>query len=244
MQKIPPNKREELLKEARAEIAQVAKGLRINFKIPDDRDTDLVNVEFDGEDSAVFTRLLDDRFGIAPLAITNIHANRPYRGVVTDSGKVGFGLYLDIGLRDPRKTDALLSLNTLRGQTADGEKKSIKELIKKYCLHDYVPLHVRVINVDRDNERIWVELLDHQIERLRHYVSSPLKRMILTAASRPDMNRIVKESGIAHTIASITLMSLAAYEITWKLGTDLDIVAARVKPLCARYDVKFCAPQP
>lgn len=242
MQKLLQEKRTELVTEFQSELIQLTKGLDVNFNIQKDLYPDLITIDFVGDDSPLFLTLLRNRYGIAPLTIENVKKNQIITGVVIDSGRVGFGLFLDIGLRKIRQIDGLLSLKTLRAQLADGERCPLKTIIRKYCLEDYIPLNIRVVNIDDETNRIKVELSDNQIENLIKIPSNPLKRLFLTKVSKKDVNQIIKGSKTASKIASVNRLNLASYELVCKLGINISQVVHQLKIASTTCNAKVIAP--
>ncbi|MEM2897644.1 MAG: DUF2110 family protein [Candidatus Bathyarchaeia archaeon] len=242
MEKIPNRKRKECLSIIKSEISSLISGLNVTFYIYENESDDLVVLDLVGEDVSLFSRVLAKRFGIAPMKFCKIEKNHIYKGIITDSGKVGFGLYVDIGLRSPKRIDALLTLNTLRAQLADGEKKSLREIIRDFCLKDFVPLQVRITKIDHEEKKIWGELSDRQVECIKESFYDPLRKIIFTELSNKDLKRMLDETRIKDDVASISPLSLFSYKVELKIGVTRFNIISRLDAYCKRFQIGICSP--
>ncbi|WP_455364980.1 DUF2110 family protein [[Eubacterium] cellulosolvens] len=168
--------------------------------------------------------------------------NHYYKGIIVESGRVGYGLYIDIGLRRPKRIDALLPLNTLRVQVADGKKDSLLEIINRYGLHDYIPLQIRVMGLDYEKSRIWVELSDAQIRDLKSVVSNPLQRIFLVQASKREVEQIIRKAKIDNAIVTVRTLGIFAYAIILKLGFKAVSILRKINPLLKQYQIQAYIP--
>lgn len=242
IEKILSGKRDEALQQAQNEISSLAKDLKVDYQILQNMKDDLLHLNLEGDDSNIFFTLLEKRYEIAPSTIFQLRKNHYYKGIIVESGRVGYGLYLDIGLRQPKRIDALLPLNTLRVQVADGKKGPLREIINRYCFHDYIPLHIRVMDLDYEKSRIWVELSEDQITDLKSVVSNPLQRIFVVQASKREVEQIIRKAKIDNAIVTVRSLGIFAYAIILKLGVKAASILRKIDPLLKQYKIQAYIP--
>ena len=121
-----------------------------------------LDVKAAGEDAEAFLNVLRNRFGTIPVQSSKIEKWDLAKGSVVGSGKVGFGVYVDLGIFEPIARDSLYPLHRMRAQLADGVTKPCREIIEENGLVDDFPLETRVIDIQ--GEKISVELSDRTRE--------------------------------------------------------------------------------
>lgn len=104
-------------------------------------------VEFEGEDEEMLYNYLATTYRVGhPLSDLALSV---YTGRLVDVGKVGFGLYCDIG----SDTDVLIPLHALR--EAFGGTSSTRDYIAHYGLVEGLCIDVELTKVEVGTERIW-----------------------------------------------------------------------------------------
>src|SRR5436309_10631761 len=104
-----------------------------------------------GEDADAFLNLLKHEHGEAPVSRANLEKWDVVRGFVAGAGRIGYGVYIDIGIQNPRPKDALYPLHRMRAQLADGEPKSAREILDEHALVDFVRLNMIVTGLEVEN---------------------------------------------------------------------------------------------
>jgi hypothetical protein len=125
--------------------------LEVQFNILGKTFENWIQVEVIGSDVPVVTRYLDLKFGLAPISLENLNLFNEIRGKIVDAGRVGYGLYVDVGVSSPRHIDVLLPLHVLRSQLADGKKLSVTNIVEAFALYDNRPLTIQVTPLDKSN---------------------------------------------------------------------------------------------
>ena len=104
-------------------------------------------IEFEGEDEEVMYNYLATTYRVGhPLSELTLSV---YTGKLVDVGKVGFGLYCDIG----SDTDALIPLHALR--EAFGDQWSARDYIAHYGLVEGLCIDIELTKVEVGTERVW-----------------------------------------------------------------------------------------
>src|SRR5438132_5389013 len=137
-------------------LSREAQGLRVYWEIAAPQQW--LQVRARGEDAETFLNLLKEKFGEAPVLRSKVERWDVRRGFITGSGRVGFGVYVDIGILQPTRKDALYPLHRMRAQLSDGALKSSGEILQEHGLLDYFP--VDVIVTHSHGENVTVELAD------------------------------------------------------------------------------------
>jgi hypothetical protein len=178
-----------------------------------------VQIGITGSDLRVATHYLDKRFGIAK-EFSSLQLPVVLRGKIVDSGKVGYGLYVDVGFFSQEPIDVLIPLHRLRSHLVDGKKMSIKEIINLFCLHDNLPFIVRLINADKKRNHVWAEPADEQINRFRKWSTTHSDRVIVLGAHLEQIQHAISASNLQRDVVKIDELGFLEHSLLCKLGTD------------------------
>lgn len=179
-----------------------------------------------GEDADAFLNLLREDMGEAPVSRRNLEKWDIVKGFVAGAGRIGYGVYLDIGIREPNPKDALLPLHRMRAQIADGQTLSAREILDKNALADYVPLKVSVTEFDGEN--ISVELEDETRERIVSWKKYPFDRVLVVGADKSQVENSIRASGLQGDIIEVESLALFVQCLVCKIGTDAPGVIAKI----------------
>ena len=179
-----------------------------------------------GEDADAFLNLLRQEQGEAPVSRSNLEKWDAVRGFVAGAGRIGYGVYVDIGIQDPRPKDALYPLHRMRAQLADGEAKSAREILDVNALVDYVPLRMTVTELEGEN--ISVEMNDEARDSIVSWRKYPFDRVIVVGADKAQAENAVKASGLQSDIVRVESLSLFVQSLVCKIGTDAPGVIAKI----------------
>lgn len=201
-----------------------AGGLRVEWEFSTRRGW--LEVGASGEDAEAFLNLLMERFGRALVDGSKVEKWDLVRGSVIGAGRVGFGVYVDLGVFEPVARDGLYPLHRMRAQLADGVSKSCRVIIEENGLMDGFPVKVRVTGVER--ERVSLELSDETRELFLAWWRLPFDRVVAVGASREEVVSVVRAAGLQYDVIGIEPMSLFSQCLVCKMGTDAPGVIARV----------------
>ncbi len=179
-----------------------------------------------GEDADAFLNLVKQEYGEAPVSRSNLEKWDSVNGFVTGAGRIGYGVYIDIGIREPAPKDALYPLHRMRAQLADGEAKSSREIIDANALVDYMPL--KMIVTELEGENISVELNDEARDRLVSWRKYPFDRVIAVGADKTLAENAVRVSGLQSDIVKVESLSLFVQSLLCKIGTDAPGVITKI----------------
>lgn len=211
-------------------LASIASGLEIDFEIAGKSDRGWIQVEISGADTVVTANYLSQKFGSAPVSIENVHAPATTRGKVVDSGKIGYGIYVDVGVTSPEPIDALIPLHKMRGQLVEGRKLSIHQMIERFCLHDNLPLEIRLIRVDSNKGEIEAEFSEKQLTAFKRWLSLGFDRVIVLGATHDRVRHAIQRSGVSRYIVKLDQLGLLEHSLTCTLGTDAPGIIVKLGP--------------
>jgi len=203
-------------------LKSLCKGLKVQIKVKGKIAQEWVQAEVNGEDESVALQLLKSEFGLAPNNAENIERFSVLRGRIVDSEKTEAELHVDVGVFAPKVIYAKIPLQSLQAQLADGKKLPLQRLTELFCLLDYVPLHVKIVDTDwhGENEAFLAELSERQLAVFTDWLRSSLDRLVILGAQHSDVERAVEASRHFRDVVRIESLGWLEHAIVCKLGTD------------------------
>lgn len=205
-------------------LSREARGLRVDWEIAAPKQW--IQVRARGEDAETFLNLLKEKFGEAPVLRSKVERWDIRKGFITGSGRVGFGVYVDIGILEPTRKDALYPLHRMRAQLSDGASKSSREILQENSLADYFP--VDVIVTELQGENVTVELSDRTRDQFLWWNKLLFDRVIAAGIDRDYAEKIVQSANLGMDIIKIETLSLLVQCMVCKLDTDAPGVIAKI----------------
>jgi len=205
-------------------LSREATGLHVDWEIAAPQQW--LQVRARGDDAETFLNLLKEKFGEAPVLRSKVERWDVRKGFLTASGRVGFGVYIDIGIIEPTRKDALYPLHRMRAQLSDGASKSSREILQEQGLADYFP--VDVIVTELQGENVTVELADRTRDQLLWWNKLLFDRVIAVGIDRDYAERIVQSANLGLDVIKIETLSLLVQCLVCKLDTDAPGVIAKV----------------
>ncbi|MFX1294484.1 MAG: DUF2110 family protein [Promethearchaeota archaeon] len=178
-----------------------------------------ITIELEGEDEEAAYNFLKHEYG-ATCSLGEIKTNTTRRGRLIQTGKYGFGLFIDIGIDSKYLIDAFLPLYTLRRQLVKDEKIPLRNIIQVYGLLDNFSLEVNIELIDQLNRKIQVSLSEEQITIFQNWVKLKLERLIVCGITRHHLKKIILRSGHFRDIQAVERMGLLEEIVICKHGTN------------------------
>jgi len=203
-------------------LKSLCKGLKVQVKVKDKTPQGWIQAEVYGEDESVALQLLNNEFGLTPNNVGNIEKFMVLRGRFVDLGKTTTELLVDVGVFAPKVVYAKIPLQRLQAQLADGEKLPLSRLTELFCLLDYLPLYVKIMDTDLEveNEAFVAELSERHLLLFSDWLSSSLDRLIVLGAQRSHVEHAVETSRHLRDVVKIESLGWLEHAIVCKLGTD------------------------
>jgi len=204
-----------------AMLRSLCKGLRLKVKVQGKTVQNWIQIELSGEDESVALRLLDKEIGLAPRSADKVSRFSTMRGKVIGSDGAGRELRVDIGLFEPVVCEAFVLVQRLQAQLADGKKLPLNRLIELFCLRDYAPLQVKIVNDFKANRNLWeAELSETQLSQFSNWLASSLDRLLVLGASRGEVEEAIRKVGHFRDVIRIETLGPFEHAVLCKLGTD------------------------
>ena len=203
-------------------LKSICQGLKAQVKVKGSTPQGWIQVEVSGEDEAVALQLLSNEFGLAPKDAASIEKFSVLRGRIVDSRRATDGLLVDVGVFQPKVAYAQIPLKNLQAQLADGQNLPLQRLTQLFCLHDYMPLYVKIVDADfnAQNGAFLAELSEHQLAIFNDWLHSMLDRLVIVGATQRDVKRAVDASKHFRDVVRIESLGWLEHSLVCKLGTD------------------------
>jgi hypothetical protein len=203
-------------------LKSLCKGLKIHVKVNGATEQGWIYVDVEGEDQSIALQLINKGFGLAPNNADNVEKFSVLCGKIIDSKKTVTELNVDIGVFTPKVVYARIPLEALQAQLVDGKKIPIYQLNELFCLLDYMPLHVKIVNTEWDIEggAFLAELSEHQLVFFTNWLRSMVDRLVITGAKSNDVEHAVEASRHFRDVIKIESLGWLEHAVVCKLGTD------------------------
>jgi len=205
-------------------LSREARGLRTDWEFSAPQQW--LQVRARGDDADAFLNLLVKKFGEAPVQHSKVERWDLCRGFITGSGRVGFGVYVDLGILEPVRKDALYPLHRMRAQLSDGVAKSSREILLENALADYFP--IRTVVTEIQGEKVSVELADETREQFLWWKQLPFDRVIAIGVARDEVEKAVRSARLGFDVIKIESLSLLVQCLVCKMDTDAPGVIAKI----------------
>ncbi len=127
----------------------------------------------------------------------NVPMHTSTMGFLRKTGKVGFGLFVDIGIENPYK-EVLIPLHVLREQLAKGKQIPLSKIIKIYGFQDGFPIPIEVTNIIDPLSRkpkYEARISEEFVGRLKEWISWGLEMVFTIGEARQMIKRTVAKRG-------------------------------------------------
>lgn len=205
-------------------LSKEAEGLKVDWELS--APEQWLQVRARGDDAEAFLNLLMEKFGEAPVQSSKLERWDVRKGFITGSGRVGFGVYVDLGILKPVRKDALYPLHRMRAQLSDGNPRSSRDILKDNALADYFPVTVLVTEVQGEN--VTVELADRTRDLLQEWKGLVFDRVIAVGVDRDYVEKTIEKAGLRFDVIKIETLSLLVQCLVCKLDTEAPGVIARI----------------
>ena len=182
------------------ELAQSFPNTKVQIKKVRQFD-DRVEILISGPEEIFLLNLFKKEVG-AIVEFDEVEINQTYKGVLLDVGKVGFGIFVDCAILNP-KTDVLLNLHALRKQLCKGRDVSLPEIIKAYDFIDHFPVYIKITSIDKEKEQIQGKLDQKTLELYGKIIVENLEGVFVSGETKGQFKKALIRTGHYRDIASI-----------------------------------------
>jgi hypothetical protein len=158
-----------------------------------------------------------------------VSENTIYKGNLTDVGKVGFGLFVDCAFMNP-KVEVLINLHTLREQLCRGRERSLKQIINAYDFIDHFPVHVKVLNIDRENLKVLGELAPISLNLFKKILDENLEAVLLSGETKGQFKKAITQKGHFRDIITVKRFGFLENMILLKEDSNAPGIISHIGP--------------
>jgi hypothetical protein len=200
-----------------------------------------VQIDISGDDTEFVYNVLVKKYGKA-TTLQNTKIDTRYSGQLIDTGKVGYGLYCDIGIIGQKKSDALIPLHRLR-QQFNMEKASLREIIGAYVLADNMPLEIKLLDADLTNMKLDAILSDSTVKRYEEWVTDDHERLIVLGVTQKMIESALRKTKHSTDIYSIEPLGFFEYALQCKRSTRASGIVSSIGPYLKGVPIHLFIPQ-
>jgi hypothetical protein len=177
-----------------------------------------IEIEIIGPEEVFFFNLLKKEIG-SIINLEDLVPNKIVKGTVIDVGKVGFGLFVDCAILNP-KADVLINLHSLRDQLCNEQEKSLKEIIRIYDFIDHYPVSIKIKSIDKEKQQIQGILDDLTLNFFKRLIKENLEAVFLAGETKGQFKKALIKSGHLRDIVSIDRYGFLENAVILKEGTN------------------------
>lgn len=220
--------RNRLFNEIESEIRHMVVELDVNIErlSLDSRGHPVINMT--GPDEEFVINVLRNEFGEA-LSFHQVLPEKTYHGILIDVGKVGYGIYVDIGVIEPEFTDALVPLHKLRSQLSMAEQ-STRKIAKNLNLVDYLPVDIKILETDSADLKIESEIDTSTLERIINWSNDDHERLLVFGANQSMIETALRITKHLEDIYEIEQLGVFEYALRCKRSTRASGIIAAIGP--------------
>ncbi|TXT56821.1 MAG: hypothetical protein BAJATHORv1_20418 [Candidatus Thorarchaeota archaeon] len=216
-----------ILETVRSHVNSLASELDVELSKIGTNQKNHIVLSLSGSDEEFLTNLLDMEYSLVP-EVQTILPESNYPGFVVDSGKVGYGLYVDLGIEEP-KMDALIPLHRLREQLGMNQE-SLRRIVDTFVLVDNLPVEIKIDSISRDEQKIEAELTSSFIERIESWVSDDHERLLVLGSTKKMIEISLSQTKHMEDIYQIERLGFFEYSLVCKRSTRATGIISAVGP--------------
>ena len=172
-----------------------------------------VKVGINGQDEVAAANFIKKVYGEVK-SLSKVSIGEVLKGFAKEVGKVGYGLYLDAFIEEK---DALIPLYSMRESLASKRKLPLRKILKYFGIVENVPLEFIIRKVE--GEKIEGALSSSQVEDFTEIVRRGLDVLIVTGATREEIEQALERSGHRIDIMKIERISFLCHRLICKEDT-------------------------
>lgn len=186
-----------------------------------------VKITLEGEDTEISTNLIREEFGEVPYKLNSIKEGETYKGRFIDLGKVGYGVYTDIGVFSPTPKDALIPLYYLK--SIFGEKP-VRQMIREFGWVDYLPIEIEIKKVEFGTREVEAEFTEKQVKRIKKWLSDGHDKIFVTGTVSENIEKALLETGHSRDVIRLEELGLMESLLVLKKGTQAPGIIKEIGP--------------
>ena len=219
------------LKHVERTVKNLFEGLSLEAKFLGAAPSGWVQIELSGEDEAVATNLLARQIGFCPTSLEQVKKFSTLKGYVVNIERSREELLVDIGVFEPKTVRAAIPLSHLQAQLAQGRKTALKKIAALWGICENLPISVKVVNADPEEDRLSAEFSTEQIMKLWDWRESLLDRLLVVGASAYEVKTALERAELTRDVIDVEALGMFEHALVCKLGTDAAGLISRLGKL-------------
>jgi hypothetical protein len=225
-ERIPHGAQKDLMPLFKARIHKLLSGLDVSVQLGV-TSSGFVSAEVQGADSEFFIELIKREMWLAPRNLSEVEVNDNFKAYVTGINKKRQTLEVEIG-PVTANVKSEVAREALMAQLCDGRDTPIERVTQSYCIHEGVPILVRITSIDPERRQIEAWISDDQIVRFEQWRRERFHRIIAIGGLQDELREAVRVSKVERDIIEIEELSFTANSLVCKLGTDAPGIIAKI----------------
>ena len=181
-----------------------------------------------GEDEEFIVNLLDREYGIVPKP-EKLTIGQVENGYLVDIGKVGYRLYVNVGISRPSRMDALLPLHKIRDQF-EMPKTPLRKIARALILVDNLPVEIVLTDIDNRDSKIEAEFSRQTLDRIKRWSKDDHERLLVFGVTRELLDRVLVKSGHEGDIYRVERIGPFEYSLRCKRSTRASGIVTAIGP--------------
>ncbi len=191
-----------------------------------------VQVSLSGEDEVIAKNFLNKEFGLCPMSLEAAKELPSLRGFISKVDLSKGELRVDVGIFEPKVTQATIPLSTLKTQFALDKETNLKQIAESFALTEGIPVIIKLLDTNAaGSEGLAAEFAPEQVTKLQSWQQSLLDRLIILGASKDMVDEVLERTHLNRDVIEVEVMGVFVHALTCKLGT----YAAGLVPRMGRY---------
>lgn len=226
---------------------RIPEDLTVKIQKLEFRTDDRILIELTGnnKDEMVFVSNLLKELTGETMDAHNIPKEKPLLGQLSSVGKVGFGIFVDVGIEGPSK-EVLIPLFRLRQQLTPNAKLSTKEIIELYGFQDKLPVEIEITKISYEKKgqpKVEGQFTERYLEFLNRLVQDGYETIFTTGLARQSVKKTIAKRGHSIDIVQIDRIGPLETAVLCKPGTTAVGIIAHIGKFIPECKMSIFRPQ-
>ncbi len=187
-----------------------------------------LKVKLEGEDEEVAGALIKKEMGQIPVRLSEVKEGDILRGRLIDVGKVGYGVYVDVGVLSPKPKDALIPLYWLKREFKD---EPVRVLIGEMGWVDGLPVEVLITRVEFGAKEIEAVFSESQLRKFRNWLDDRHDKLLIAGTISERVEEALMKTGHGRDVRRLEELGLMETLVVLKKGTNAPGIIKEIGPL-------------
>lgn len=186
-----------------------------------------VKITLEGEDEEVSANLIREEFGEVPYKLSSVKEGEIYRGRFIDLGKVGYGVYVVIGIFSPAPKDVLVPLYYLKSLFGD---KPARQLIREFGWIDHLPVELEITKVEFGAREIEGKFSEKQLRQIKQWTTDGYDKIFVAGTISEKVEEALIKTGHSRDVKRLEELGLMETLLVLKKGTQAPGIIKEIGP--------------